>query len=176
MKDSARRLVDGAVIVALAAGGLTIVACGRSDKTADVAQDSMLVKDADVAPEKTDTAGAATAALVRARGATPGMPALTNGAPVRRSADLPRVPASGVPTTSGGLQPPKRVNPSPVLPARESTAGRPTDPVTTSPLSPPRVIPPQPPTQPVSPQPQPVRQPSPIPKKDSSRDSLSALD
>jgi hypothetical protein len=179
MKDSARRLVDGAMMAALAASALSAGGCARSDKTTDVAQDSILVKDADVAEHKTDTAGAATAALVRERGATPEAPALTSGAPVTRPADV-----SG--SSAGTLQPPRRVNPSPVLPSREPTPIRRTDIVPAAPIpAQPTTTPPvpQPVTQPVSPQTPPVTQPAvpvtppaqPIPasKKDSSRDSLS---
>ena len=60
----------------------------KSEKAADVAQDSILVKDADVGGNKTDTAGAATAALMRARGSAANAPVLTTGAPVKRAPDV----------------------------------------------------------------------------------------
>lgn len=169
MKDSAKRLADGVIavaLVALCAGG-----CARKDKGADVAQDSILVKDADLAEHKTDTAGAATAALVKERGATPQPPTLTSGAPVTTTSD---VAGSG-----GRLQPPKRVNPSPVLPSRQSTqTSAPTPPpvrdaVPSSPITPPPVM--QPAVPPSSQPAQPIpAQPIPAPKRDSSkRDSIS---
>jgi hypothetical protein len=168
MKHTANGLLDGAFALALAVVTLSAGACGRQDKTSDVAQDSILVKDADIAEHKSDTAAAATAALVRERGALPQAPTLTNGAPVDRS--------SGG-TSSGTLQPPRRVNPSPVLPPRESAPIQRAAPLPTSPLTPQPATPPTPVTQPVSPQPPPVTQPpaqpSPAPKKDSSRDSVS---
>jgi hypothetical protein len=174
MKDSARRVFETGLVLALAATLLSVAACGRSSKASDVAQDSILVKDADV-EHKTDTAGAATAALVRERGATPAQPTLTAGAPVQRSANT----ITTAPTTTTGaistgtLQPPRRVNPSPVLPPRESTSTRRDTP--TTPLSPQPVTTPRATVQPVSPQPPPVIQPSPVPKKDSSGDTLTFI-
>lgn len=172
MKDSMplRKLVDGAIVLALVGSALSAGACARRDKTPDVAQDSILVKDADVVEHKTDTAGAATAALVRERGAIAETPTLTSGARVSRSSDVTVAPG-------GTLRPPRRVNPSPVLPAREPTPLTRTDPLPTSPLPTQPATPPTPVTQSVSPQPRPVTQPPaqplPTPKKDSSPDSLS---
>jgi hypothetical protein len=95
MKDNRVRILAALL---LAAG------CAKSGKTADVAQDSILVKDAGIGGNKTDTAN-----------------------------------------SNRGLQPPKRVNPTPVLPGRESTSA-------------------------------PVTQPSPTPKKDSTKgDTLSLI-
>lgn len=161
MKDNRAQIF---ALLLLAAG------CAKSDKTADVAQDSILVKDADIEGNKTDTAGAATAALVRARGSAANAPVLTSGAPVKRAPDAVST------TVPGGLQPPKRVNPTPVLPGRESTATPRTPPASGTQLSPQPTTPPTPVTQPVSPQPPPVTQPSPTPKKDSTkRDTLSLI-
>ena len=169
MKDSVRILGKtfrlGAVAAIIVSAG-----CGRSNKAADVAQDSILVKDADVSGNKTDTAGAATAALVREKGAAAQPPTLTTGAPVTRSSDVaPAVPTTSAPTSRTSTpQPPKKVYPSPVLPPRESTTSTPRSSVISSPISP------MPVTQPVSPPPPPVTQPTPpTPKKDSSTDSLS---
>lgn len=177
MKDSARRVFETGLVLALAATLLSVAACGRSSKASDVAQDSILVKDADIAGHKTDTAGAATAALVRERGATPAQPTLTAGAPVQRSANT----VTSVPTTTSGaasagtLQPPRRVYPSPVLPPRDSTYTRRDTPVTPppslQPVTTPPVTTPRATVQPVSPQPPPVIQPTPAPKKDSSGDT-----
>ena len=107
MKDNRVRIFAALL---LAAG------CAKADRAADIAQDSILVKDADIGGNKTDTAGAATAALVRARGSAVDIPVLTIGAPVKRAPDV-----SGA-KSNRGLQPPKRVNPTPVLPGRESTS------------------------------------------------------
>jgi hypothetical protein len=129
-------------------------ACAKSNKSSDVAQDSILVKDAG---DKTDTAGAATAALVREKGATAQPPALTTGAPVNRTTDVaPAVPTTAAPQRNRASvpPPPKKVYPSPVLPPRESTTATPRSSVI-SPTSPPPV------TQPVSPSPPPVTQPTP---------------
>jgi hypothetical protein len=175
MKDSVR-ILSRTMRVAIAAAMIATAACAKSNKPADVAQDSILVKDADVAGNKTDTAGAATAALVRERGSGAQLPALTNGAPVTRSSDGgPAVPPTSATRTTRAstaqptLQPPKKVYPSPVLPPRESTVTTPRGSVISTPTSPPPV------SQPVSPQPPPVSQPiPPAPKKDSSADSLSA--
>lgn len=175
MKDSAR-ILSQALRLATAATMVGAIACAKSNKSSDVAQDSILVKDADVAGNKTDTAGAATAALVREKGATAQPPALTTGAPVNRSTDVaPAVPGTVAPqrnrtsTAQPVLQPPKKVYPSPVLPPRESTTATPPSSVI-SPTSP------QPVTQPVSPSPPPVTQPTPpSPKKDSSAASVGAL-
>src|SRR2546423_5381676 len=159
MKDN-RVIILAALL--LAAG------CAKSDKTADVKQDSILVKDADIGGNKTDAAGAAAAALLKARGSAANAPVLTTGAPVKRAPEVAR------PTSSGGLQPPKRVNPTPVLPGRESTVTPRSTPITGAPLTPQPITPPTPVTQPVSPQPPPVTQPSPTPKKDSTKgDTLS---
>ncbi|MDQ6717442.1 MAG: hypothetical protein M3Z17_03720 [Gemmatimonadota bacterium] len=160
MKDSARRLFDVGVAAALTSAVLAMAGCGRTNKTADVAQDSILVKDANVAEHKVDTAAAAST-LVRDRGSAAAIPALTSGAPVKRA------PASAATEVSRGtLQPPARVNPTPVLPGRDTGA------VT---LPPPRIDPmvappvqrPPPVTQPVSPSPPAVLQPPATPKKDS---------
>jgi hypothetical protein len=119
MKDNAGRIIDVGTVLALFAVFLAAAGCSKSDKAADVAQDSILVKDADIGDNKTDTAGAATAALLRAHGSAADEPVLTTGAPVKRA------PAVGGPASSGGLKPPKRVNPTPVLPGRESTSTQP---------------------------------------------------
>jgi hypothetical protein len=171
MKDSARRLDILRAVLALTSAAVGVTGCGRTNKTADVAQDSILVKDADLSAHRSDTA-ATTTTLVRDRGSMADLPTLTTGAPVKRSS----VTNAGVSET--GLQPPTRVNPTPVLPARDSTSAEqrtptPNPPVTTQPtLTPPPV------TQPASPKPPVVIQPSPTPitpstpKKDSARDSL----
>jgi hypothetical protein len=159
MKDNRVRIFAALL---LAAG------CAKSDKAADVAQDSILVKDADIGGNKTDTAGAATAALVRASGSAANAPVLTTGAPVKGAPDV------GGATSNGVLRPPKRVNPTPVLPGRESTVTPRSTPITGMQLNPPPVPPPTPVTQPVSPPPPPVTQPSATPKKDSTKgDTLS---
>lgn len=168
MKDSARRILDTGVALALAAGVLTTAGCAREKKAEDVAQDSILVKDADMSARKADTTVPGTT-LVRDRGSVPQTPVLTTGAPVKRSPDV---------KASGGLQPPKRVNPTPVLPGRDSFVERR---VPQRPIGDPIVDPSVPPpvTQPIIrqppvPQPQPVTQPTLKPKRDSSTDSLSA--
>ena len=132
MKDSAE-ILSRAVRVATVAAMIATAACGKSNKAADVAQDSILVNDANVPGNKTDTAGAATAALVRERGSSAQLPALTNGAPVARSPNVaPPVQAAGATsrtrrttTSQPTLQPPEKVYPSPVLPPRESTTATP---------------------------------------------------
>lgn len=190
MKDSAGKFTRRLRLAAAAAMAVT-AACAKSNKPADVAQDSILVKDADVSANKTDTAGAATAALVRERGSGAQLPTLTSGAPVTRSSDLaPAMPATGTlpPASRTPVQPtmppPKRLHPSPVLPPRESTSTTPPGSVITSPASPQQVTQPPPVAQPISPAPRPVTQPAtppvtqpatppPPPKKDST-DSLTA--
>src|SRR5437762_13935270 len=117
--------------VGIFAALLLAAGCARSEKAADVAQDSILVKDADVGGKKTDTAGAATAALVRARGSAANVPVLTTGAPVKRAPDVSGANSNSV------LQPPKRVNPTPVLPGRESTSTQRSTPMTGTQLTPP---------------------------------------
>ena len=171
MKDSAGRMGKSLGVAGVAVI-LAVAACSKSNKANDVAQDSILVKDADVAEHKTDTAGAATAALVRERGASGAqLPALTTGAPVTRAPDVATPP----PTTQ--LTPPRRVNPSPVLPPREPRSGAGTDSVTHTQTAPRPTVQTPPVTQPVSPSPPPVPPPlsqpiPPAPKKDTSTDSL----
>jgi hypothetical protein len=178
MKDSAGIFSRGFRVAALAAL-MTASACAKAKKTTDVAQDSILVKDADVSGNKTDTAGAATAALVRERGSAAELPALTSGAPVTKSTGVaPTIPATTVaPPTSRTarsttvqptMEPPKKVYPSPVLPPRESTSSMQHGSVITSPTSPPPVA------QPISPSPRPVTQPTPPPPKKDSTDSVRA--
>ena len=184
MKDSSgifRQAVRLGAIALVFAGA----ACAKSNKPADVAQDSILVKDADVAGNKSDTAAAATAALVRERGSAAELPALTSGAPVTRPSDVapppsamnatPPAPISRSTSSAARppMAPPRKVYPSPVMPPRESTSTTPQASVISSPTSPPPVTQPPPVSQPVAPQPPPVSQPTPpTPKKDST-DSLS---
>ncbi len=136
MKDSARRLFDVGVAVALTTAVLAMAGCGRTNKTADVAQDSILVKDADVAEHKTNTPPAA-ATLVRDRGSAADVPSLTSGAAVKRA---PSSAATG--SSRGGLQPPARVNPSPVLPGRDTGAVTPPPPRIDPMVAPPMQQPP----------------------------------
>lgn len=167
MKDSARGVLEIGVALALAAAVLSIAGCGRSNRTADVAQDSILVKDADVSGRKVDTV-AAGRTLVRDRGSVADVPALTTGAPVKRA------PASVVAGSAGGqLQPPKKVYPSPVLPGRDATPES-LPPARIDPLVDPTAQQPVQVRQPVSPQPPRVIQPQPPtpPKTDSSSDTL----
>jgi len=102
-------------IVAILAAG-----CGRASKTADVAQDSLLIKNADVRTHRMDTTVAAPGTLVRDRGSAADAPSLTAGAPVKRAPD---VRTSGSPAMQSAspqpkMQPPAGVNPTPVLPGR----------------------------------------------------------
>ncbi|MBA3646622.1 MAG: hypothetical protein H0W63_10655 [Gemmatimonadaceae bacterium] len=172
MKDSAVTFSKSLRVTSLAAL-VSAGACSKSNKAHEVAQDSILVKDADVAGQKTDTAGAATAALMRERGASGAQrPALTNGAQVTRTTDG-APPVGSTPTSSQPrVLPPRRVNPSPVLPPREPS-GNPMEPVSASPTTPQPTIQPPPVAQPIPPSPPPVSQPTPpTPKRDSSKDSL----
>jgi hypothetical protein len=118
MKDSARTRIDVGAAVVVVTAMLSIAACGKQNKASDVAQDSILVKDADIAEHKSDTTAAVTT-LVRDRGSVADAPTLTNGAPVKRARSVDAGPSRS------GLQPPTKVNPSPVLPARESTVTTP---------------------------------------------------
>lgn len=167
MKDNARGILEIGVAVALAAAVLSVAGCGRSNKTADIAQDSILVKDADLSGHKVDTAAAATT-LVRDRGSVADLPALTTGAPVKRATASVAAGSAG-----GPLQPPKKVYPSPVLPGRNPTPES-LPPARIDPLIAPTAVQPAPATQPASPRPPRVIQPQPPtpPKTDSSSDSL----
>lgn len=173
MKDSGREYSSLGAKLAFAAVLLT-AACGRSQKTADIAQDSLLVKDMDLAGRATDTTTPA-ATLVRDRGSVADAPSLTTGARVRRSPQLqpPESPTfegrAGLPK----MPPPTQVNPTPVLPGRESTS-TPRAPLSGGQLSPQPTLPPAPVTQPASPRPARVIQPSPVPRKDSAPDTLPA--
>ncbi len=120
MKDSLEKVRDVGVALALAAAVLAVASCAKSNKSENVAQDSILVKGADPGQQKSDST-ATTTTLVRNRGSAAELPVLTNGAAVKR----PRSVEPG--TTRPTLQPPTRVNPSPVLPGRESTITPPVD-------------------------------------------------
>lgn len=115
MKDSARRLFDVGVAIALATAVLATASCGRKDKATDIAQDSILVRDADLTAPRTDTSSIPPATLVRERGSAADVPVLTRGAPVKRA---PTVTTGA----NSGLRPPTRVNPSPVLPGRDTSS------------------------------------------------------
>jgi hypothetical protein len=168
MKDSVRILRTLVVGLLLAVAAFAAAACAKSSKAKDVAQDSILVKDAGIAEHKTDTtSGPAT--LVRDRGSAADRPTLTSGAPVKRS------PATNAGASQTGLQPPVRVNPTPVLPSRESTSAPQRTPTPNPTLVPQPAMTPSPVIQPASPKPPVVIQPSPVPKRDSSTDSLRVL-
>jgi len=105
MKDSVRESLYVGPIVALLAAALLAAGCRRSDKTADLAQDSLLMAADTVqaAPVKKDTAATA-------RGAPGG---------VTQMHPSSKPMTSGVPQPK--MQPPRKINPPVVLPGRDST-------------------------------------------------------
>jgi len=165
MKDSVRQFRDIGFVFASAATFALLAGCRRSDKTADVAQDSILVRDADTTlprPTVRDTMST----LVRDRGAVSATPSLTNGARVKRAPAQMQPPAApvydpGIPAPQ--MPPPKKVNPPLVLPSTRTPAPPPPPPPTSPPAP---TTAPQPVVVPASPP------PAPKPPTDSGKDTI----
>jgi hypothetical protein len=109
MKDSVRKLLAVGPCVPLLAAALLAVGCRRSDKTPDVAQDSLLVTADTVQtvarPKDTTATGHA-----RERGATTGITQMhPSSKPMTSNMPKPR------------MQPPRKITPPLVLPGRDST-------------------------------------------------------
>jgi len=100
MKDSVRKLLDVGPCVALLAAALLAVGCRHSDKSTDIAQDSLLVRAADTAQTKTT-------------------------APDKSPSGITQMHPSPTPTMSNmpkpRMQPPRKITPPLVLPGRDST-------------------------------------------------------
>lgn len=114
MKNSVQVLPYSWALI-LAAVLLSGYGCRRSDKTADVAQDSILVRDADTAQKRTGP-GDTLPTLVK-QGRTVTTPSLTNGAPPLPPGITPATPVR----TNPRMPPPRRPTPPLILRGREST-------------------------------------------------------
>lgn len=142
MKNSAHSLRN-MIVAAFALCGLSgVTACRRTDKPVDVAQDSILVRDADTAQKATSPSDTLPT-VVKQRGTA--APTLTPGSPGTSPSGITPAAPRTPPITNPRMPPPSRPHPPVILPGRDSTVTRTGSTAIALPPPPPPPAPPPPP-------------------------------